>query len=84
MKKIFGLYGLLKSVVEFKEKFYPRAWARYEEAKKGTFKLLPPIFRLDALEKDYRAMKNMIFDKKISFSEIIEILKNLELEINKN
>lgn len=77
-------FELLKNVVEFKEKFYPRTWAKYEDAKKGTFKLLPPIFRLDALEKDYRAMENMIFDKKISFTEIIEILKSLEIEINKN
>ncbi|MDD3497828.1 MAG: nucleotidyl transferase AbiEii/AbiGii toxin family protein [Aliarcobacter skirrowii] len=77
-------FELLKNVVEFKEKFYPRTWAKYEEAKKGTFKLLPPIFRLDDLEKDYKAMGNMIFDKKISFTEIIELLKNLEIEINKN
>ena len=77
-------FELLKNVVEFKEKFYPRTWANYEEAKKGTFKLLPPIFRLYDLEKDYKAMGNMIFDKKISFTEIIELLKNLEIEINKN
>lgn len=38
----------------------------------------------NALEKDYKAMGNMIFDKKISFTEIIELLKNLEIEINKN
>lgn len=74
---------LLKNVVEFKQKFYPRAWAKYEEAIPGTLKLLPPEFRLDILEKDYKAMQNMIFDKKLSFDEIIYILKNLENEINK-
>ncbi|QKF59085.1 nucleotidyl transferase AbiEii/AbiGii toxin family protein [Aliarcobacter lanthieri] len=47
---------LLTNVVEFKQKFYPRNWAKYEEAKKGTFKLLPPKFRLDTLEKDYKAI----------------------------
>ena len=75
-------FELLKNVVEFKEKFYPRTWAKYEEAKKGTFKLLPPIFRLDYLEKDYKAMGNMIFDKYISFEEIIDSLRDLESEIN--
>lgn len=76
--------NLLKDVVEFKKKFYPRTWAKYEDAKKGTFNLLPPEFRLEALEKDYKAMQNMIFDKKIGFDEIIDILKNLEIEINKD
>lgn len=75
--------NLLQNVVEFKQKFYPRTWAKYEEAVPGTLKLLPPEFRLDSLEKDYKAMQNMIFDKQISFEEIIEILENLEKEINK-
>ena len=66
--------NLLKDVVEFKKKFYPRTWAKYEDAKKVTFNLLPPEFRLEALEKDYKAMQNMIFDKKIGFDEIIDIL----------
>ncbi len=73
---------LLKNVVNFKQKFYPRSWAKYEEAVPGTLKLLPPEFRLDSLEKDYKAMQNMIFDKYISFDEIIDILRNLEKEIN--
>ncbi len=32
---------LLHDVVEFKTKFYPSAWARYELAKPGSFRLLP-------------------------------------------
>lgn len=74
--------NLLQNVVEFKQKFYPRTWAKYEEAVPGTLKLLPPEFRLDSLEKDYKAMQNMIFDKYISFEGIIGILGNLEKEIN--
>jgi len=35
------------------------------------------------LNQDYKAMQNMIFDKYISFEEIIDILRNLEKEINK-
>jgi hypothetical protein len=44
--------------------------------------LLPPAFRIDELAKDYRAMKHMIFDKPLSFEEIMEILRALEDEIN--
>ena len=73
---------LLQNVVDFKQKFYPRACSKYEESVPGTLKLLPPEFRLDSLEKDYKAMQNMIFDKYISFEEIIDILGNLEKEIN--
>lgn len=74
---------LLENVVEFKQKFYPRTWAKYEDATPGTLKLLPPEFRLDSLGKDYKAMQNMIFDKNLTFDEIIDILRNLENEINK-
>ena len=69
---------LLENVVEFKQKFYPKTWAKYEEAIPGILKLLPPEFRLNSLEKDYKAMQNMIFDKNLTFDEIINILRDLE------
>jgi len=68
--------------VSFKQKFYPAAWAKFEEAKPGTLKLLPEDFRMDALAKDYKAMGHMIFDKQLSFEEIVETLAALEEEIN--
>ncbi len=73
---------LLEQVVSFKQKFYPATWAKFEDAKPGTLKLLPKDFRMDALEKDYKSMEYMIFDKKLSFEEIIKILSDLEDEIN--
>jgi len=73
---------LLEKVVEFKEKFYMSAWAKYEDAKVGTLKLLPPEFRYKELRDDYASMRSMIFDKYISFDEIISILRALEDEIN--
>jgi hypothetical protein len=73
---------LLKQVVNFKQKFYPAAWAKFEDAKPGTLKLLPEDFRMDALAKDYNAMGHMIFDKQLSFEEIVETLAALEEEIN--
>ena len=73
---------LLKDVVTFKQKFYMSAWAKYEDAKVGTLKLLPPEFRYNELRDDYDSMQSMIFDKYISFDEIISTLRELEIEIN--
>ena len=73
---------LLEDVVVFKQKFYMSAWAKYEEAKVGTFKILPPEFRYEELKLDYHSMRSMIFDKYLEFDEIIQILKILEDEIN--
>lgn len=73
---------LLEQVVDFKLKFYPATWAKFEDAKVGTLKLLPSDAHLKSLEKDYSAMQSMIFDKKITFKELLETLKNLEDEIN--
>lgn len=42
----FNHLDLLNKVVEFKKKFYPVNWAKYDEATPGTLKLLPPEYRL--------------------------------------
>jgi len=73
---------LLQSVVEFKQKFYPRGWAKYDQAKPGTLKLIPPKRILDAMRKDYAAMQEMIFGSRPKFDEIIDGLRDLEREIN--
>ncbi|NKQ40968.1 MAG: nucleotidyl transferase AbiEii/AbiGii toxin family protein [Sulfurovum sp.] len=73
---------LLKQVVAFKKKFYPAAWAKFDEATPGTLKLFPEVYRIDALAKDYKAMEHMIFDKHLSFEDIMETLQVLEDEIN--
>ena len=73
---------LLDKVIEFKQKFYPASWAKFEEAKPSTLKIVPPKYRIAELAKDYKAMENMIFAKKLGFDEIIEILTDLESEIN--
>jgi len=75
-------YDLLQKVVLFKMKFYPRAWAKYEEAVPGTIKLLPPECRIEALRKDYSAMSEMLFGEYPAFDEMLEYIKELELEIN--
>ncbi len=72
----------LEDVVLFKKKFYPRGWANYDAAKPGTLKLIPPDRVLHAMQKDYVAMKEMIFGRCPNFEEIVASLTSLENEIN--
>lgn len=74
---------LLRKVTEFKMKFYPRKWAKYEDAMDSKLRLVPDKFRFLELENDYKAMSEMIYGEYPSFEEIIKILKELESEINK-
>lgn len=73
---------LLRDVVEFKQRFYPRSWARYELAVPGTLKLVPEAHVMATVRTDYRAMENMIFGHFPSIDEIMMVLQALENEIN--
>lgn len=74
---------LLKKVVEFKNKFYPRAWAKYEDAAEGKLRLVPDEYRFREIEEDYEAMKEMIYGNYPSFNELMSIIEQLEIEINR-
>lgn len=78
----FNNLELLKKVVEFKMKFYPRKWARYEDAIPGTIKLMPPSYRIAELEKDYISMSEMMFGEYPTFVELVRYIEELEKEIN--
>ena len=80
--KAVGDLALLRQVVEFKQRFYPCGWACYEDAKQGTFRLLPDKERLQILRRDYRDMNLMIFGETPGFEAILRTLKSLEDEIN--
>jgi len=73
---------LLASVVAFKQRFYPRTWARYDLAAPGSLRLLPGERGLSAVKADYRAMADMIFGRIPDFAEIVAQLRSLEKEIN--
>lgn len=73
---------LLKKVVDFKMKFYPRLWAQYPEAKRGTLRLVPPAYRFASLQADYGSMKGMLFGEIPSFDDVMESIRQLETEIN--
>lgn len=73
---------LLRQVVEFKQRFYPCGWARYEDAKPGTFRLVPDAGHRSALRRDYRDMGMMIFGESPKLDRVLDTLQQLEDEIN--
>ena len=74
--------GLIERVATFKARFYPATSARYDLAKPGSIRLMPPEKCLSSLERDYIHMQNMIYGYKPQFSEIMDSIKALEAEIN--
>lgn len=74
--------SLLEDVVQFKARFYRCPWARYKEARPGTFKLVPKEEHLSSLRRDYSDMAEMIFGEIPDFDKILETLGLLENEIN--
>ncbi len=74
---------LLVSVVAFKQRFYPRGWARYDLAKPGSLVLVPVSHVLTSVRSDYRAMENMIFGEVLNFEKILAVLQALQEEINR-
>jgi hypothetical protein len=74
---------LLAQVVRHKETFYPSAWARFDLARPGSFRVVPAENRTADLERDYRDMAVMIFGEAPKFDWIMETLAALEQEINR-
>ena len=73
---------LLEKVAEFKRQFYPRGWAKYDEARTGTLKLYPAKHSIPALKRDYESMQAMIYGNTPSFDEILNYIAKLENDIN--
>ena len=73
---------LLEAVVSHKNIFFRSAWASYETARVGTFRLMPPSNRIHSLKIDYRKMEEMFFEEPPPFESILETLEKLEHEIN--
>ena len=74
----FSRLNLLKKVVDFKMKFYPKGWAKYPEAVLGTLKLIPLRCRLAALEADYDSMKDMLYGDVPTFDTVIAAVRELK------
>ncbi len=81
-EKAYANLELLKKVREFKKKFYPVSWAKYDTAIPGQFTLVPNKERLVELKADFDNMKEMINDTTISFDQLMKEIKKIEDEIN--
>lgn len=73
---------LLEAVTKHKQLFFRCAWAKFDKAKPGMLRLIPPDFRFRELKKDFRDMEPMLFGDYPSFQGIMDILTELELKIN--
>jgi hypothetical protein len=61
---------------------FRQAWKKFEEAVKGTMRLVPqPRLRAE-IEKDYRAMEDMVFGSVPPFDWIVDRLQAVQDEIN--
>lgn len=69
-------------VADWKSRFFPATWARYDLAKPGTFRLVPAHFRLTELNRDYEAMRDMFTTEPPSFESVMKTVLNLEDKIN--
>jgi hypothetical protein len=74
--------ALLEAVVRFKSVFFASNRARYDLAKPGSLRLIPPAFRRNAIEDDYAQMSSMIFGTIPTFDELLDGLADIEARIN--
>jgi Nucleotidyl transferase AbiEii toxin, Type IV TA system len=69
-------------VVQWKSQFFGSSWANYDQAKPGTFRLVPPPERLPALRRDYQAMRDMYLSDPVTFDDVLVTLAGMERRIN--
>jgi hypothetical protein len=80
--KAVDQHELRNRVVQWKSQFFGSSWANYDQAKPGTFRLVPPPDRQAALRRDYQTMRDMYLSEPANFDEILAILADLEKRIN--
>ena len=83
-EKALARMDLLQDVAQFKIRFYRCPWAKYEEAKPGSLRLLPPEHHGAELQRDYRSMRAMLFGRVPTFEAIVTELAALEKQINQS
>jgi len=69
-------------VVGWKRLFFGSAWANYETARHGSFRLLPSDERLPALRRDFAAMRDMYLAEPPFFDDVLATLATLERRLN--
>lgn len=75
-------HALCARVVDWKSRVFARQWARYDLAKPGTFRLLPPTVRRAALARDYAQMRSMFLAAPPEFEAVLDALGVAEQSLN--
>lgn len=73
---------LLERVRLHKSRFFAVSWANYATAVPGSFRLVPPAARVDALRADYEAMRQMFLNEPLPFDELLSVLREAETALN--
>ena len=81
-KAMLADHALCARVVAWKSRVFARQWARYDLARPGTFRLLPPTARLPALARDYAQMRAMFLQSPPEFDAVLEVLASAERTLN--
>ncbi len=71
-------------VVDWKSRVFARSWARYDLAKPGSFRLLPPTTRQTDLAQDYATMRPMFMTEPPPFADLMMQLEQAEQTLNSN
>lgn len=69
-------------VVDWKARVFARAWARYDLAVPGSFRLVPPPARRQALAQDYATMRPMFLSEPPAFDALLQVLAHAEATLN--
>lgn len=69
-------------VVDWKSRVFARGWARYDLARHGSFRLVPPEARQGALAQDYATMRPMFMSEPPPFAELMQRLAQAEQALN--
>ena len=81
--RISGRQGAMRRVVDWKSRVFARGWARYDLARHGSFRLVPPAQRQAALAHDYATMRPMFMSEPPGFAELMRHLADAEQVINR-
>ncbi len=74
---------VLARVARHKSRFFASGWARYDQAVPGSFRVVPPEYRLREIERDYARMADMFFEAQPPFASVVAALADAEQKINR-
>lgn len=83
-KEIIKTKELFNEVKKFKSKYYRTSWSRIEECSLSDINIIPQPYRLVAIAADYENMKEMMFDNRPTFDQMISGLEELNKVLVEN